>query len=98
MGGAVSALFLILGVLGPMAAFIRETRHNSISVRRLLAAPTLAGLAVGSAFAAVTILLDWRVASEPGLYPWILVFASWGAGIGVAGLLARLLGGWRPGR
>jgi hypothetical protein len=91
-----SALFLALGVLGPIAAFVRRARQAPVSVPGLLAAPALAGLAVGLLFWLMTVSRDWRLVAELALYPWILVFASWGAAIGVAGVLARLLGGWRP--
>jgi hypothetical protein len=95
MGEAVmEAGFVAAAVLAPIAAFVWAGRVRGSGSGYMILAATGAGVIVGICFLAVAVGLNPNRALDSAIYPWVLVFAAIGAGIGVTGVLSRLLGSW----
>lgn len=98
MDDLVNVVFLTLGLVVPVAAFVFAKRQVHLAARDLVLLPGLAGAAVGVLFLLSVVAMDGRQVGNPALYPWLLVFTTQGLVIGTMGVIARLVGGWRPRR
>ncbi|MDP9353054.1 MAG: hypothetical protein M3P51_16150 [Chloroflexota bacterium] len=92
MDQPIDFLFALASTLAPVAAYLWTARRPRPTVGSLVVAAALTGFMVGLCFFALHVVSDWHQAFNSALYPWILAFTAWGALIGTAGVLARVLG------
>jgi hypothetical protein len=86
---ALLVTLYVAGLAAPIIAFVRGTRRPDATNGSLIVAATVAGAVFGLAYVA---LLGFPSTDWVAHAPWAIAFASWGAFIGIAGVLARLAG------